>query len=197
LIERNMAGAHARQHVTHRSFASLVVELEKDGKATACLGWRHAQTVDEPPQDRRFSVQQGFAGAHAVRDGRVEVALEPDQAVCPEVRKDQAPPRKDAMSLRCVLARPRGHAHLTAPVLLCEWREADSFTLYDFTADGLGPDRWVVLGSGNGLRARVTGHAISTDGAPVKVVAETPSEPIAPDAWDRALPPPGGGMYDP
>lgn len=196
LVERSMAGAHARQHVTHRSFASVVLELGDDGKATACVGWRHAQRVDEPLQDRRFSLQQGFAGTHALRDRHVVITLAADDAVCPEVRVDQAPVRMAGMSLRCVRARPRGHASLTEPVLLCEWREADSFTLYDFTADGLAPDRWLLLGHGHGVRARVSGKAISTDGAPVKVVAETAAEPIAFDAWNRALPPPEN-MYDP
>jgi hypothetical protein len=190
LVQRNMWGAHARNHVSHRSNASLVVDLVADGSATVCLGWRHALSVDGAgvDQDQEFSLQQGFRGTHALRGGEINVALTADDSVCPEVRDGQAPARSPAMTLRCVLARPRGHASLTGPVLLCEWSEADDFARYAFAADGLAPGRWLALGSGNGVNARVTGKAISTDGAPVKVMLESPATKLENSAWDRSLP---------
>ncbi len=190
LVQRNMWGAHARNHVSHRSNASLVLDLGADASATVCQGWRHALSVDgtSVSQDQRFSLQQGFRGQYGLRDGEVDVALTADESVCPEVREGQAPARAPALTLRCVLARPRGHASLTAPVLLCEWREADDFARYAFAADGLAPGHWLVLGSGDGLHARATGKAISTDGAPVKVVLESLTSRLEHDAWARPLP---------
>lgn len=189
VIERNMVGAHGRNHVRHQSRTSLVLELA-DGRATACRGWRHDLHVDGPgvQQDQRFRVQQGFRGIYAVRDGEVDVELAADDSPCAEVREGQAPPRSATMTLRCVLAKARSHASIGAPVLLCEWREADSFARYAFAADGLAPGRWLVLGSGNGLLVHMTGRPESTTGAPVKVKVEPSPTPIEPSAWDE--PPP-------
>lgn len=190
LVERNQAGVHARNHLTHRSRASLVLELGGDGRATACHGWQAATLIDRPDgqQVHEFQVQQGFLGTHVVRSGEVEITLSADDSICAEVRRGQAPARRATMTLRCVLARARGHATLTEPVLLCEWREADWAAYYPLTLDGVVPERWVVLGGGNGVRARITGKTISSQGAPVRVLLENSVERIEPNEWDRPLP---------
>jgi len=190
LVERNMAGVHARDRLTHKSRASLVLELGGDGAATACHGWKQENMIDRARgrQVHELSQQQGFRGTHVVRDGEVDVMLAADDTVCPEVRTGEARPRAAAMTLRCVLARPRGHATLTAPVLLCDWREADWGAYYPLTADGVAPERWIVLGGGNGVHAQVTGKTISSEGPPVKVMIEPATARIESNTWDRPLP---------
>lgn len=190
LVQRNMAGVHARNRITHQSNASLVLDLGGDGTASACLGWKHALVVDGPgvQQNQEFQLQQGFRGSHVVRDGEIDVELAADDSVCALTRDGEAPTRVEAMSLRCVLARPRDNATLHEPVLLCDWRGADWFSYYPLAADGVAPGRWIVLGGSNGVWARVTGKAVSTEGPPVKVVIEPSPARIEPADWDRPLP---------
>lgn len=190
LVERNMVGAHARSLVTHRSRASLVVDLVADGSATACLGWTHAHAVDgsEVQQHQEFQLQQGFRGSQVVRDGEIEVVLVAHDALCAATRKGDTPALADAMTLRCVMARPRGHATLVDPVLLCDWREADWFAYYPLAAGAVAPERWILLGGGNGVSVRISGKPVSTSGAPEKVSIEPSPDRIEPSAWDRPLP---------
>jgi hypothetical protein len=189
--ERNQIGMHAKNRLLLQSRASLVLDLGDDGSATACRGWRHDFQVSGPDanQDHRFRVQQGFRGTYVIRDGEVGVTLAADDSLCAEVREGEAPPRAMTMTLRCVLAKPRSLATVSDPVLVCEWREGDDFAVAAFTAKGLGPDRQLVLGGGNGIVVQVTGKPESaTSGEPVRVKVDPSSTRIERDAWDQPAP---------
>jgi hypothetical protein len=187
-IQRNSQGTHARQRVREDSTASFLLELAPDGTATACRGWRYSSFNDGPKvhTQERFREQQGYRGRHALRGGFVEVELQVDDAVCPPTREysPRVPHRSATVKLRCALVVPRGHALLAAPALLCQWidmttREADPFLVPDIVPEG-----WMVLGTGNGLRIKVTGQPAGFKPAtPAEIVVETAPAPLGPDAW--------------
>lgn len=191
VVERSLQGTHALQRLRESSAASLVLELGGDGTATACRGWRYAFTNDGPDvhtQDR-FNDQQGYRGTYAVRDGAADVSLTADDAVCPRRRESaMVLERATAIRLRCVLATPRAQAGLTGPVLACRWFDPTTDEAHAHLAPGVGPDGWIVLGSGNGLRVKITGQPPgSRIGAPTTVTAEPAPEPLGFDAWTTSF----------
>ncbi len=73
------------------------------------------------------------------------------------------------------------------PWLVCEWLPPVPRTSPGaHRIPGLVPDGWLVLGAGNGLRAKITGSpSAQFRGQPTKVVTEVAPAPVAPDGWKR------------
>jgi len=190
-IQRTLQGTHAMQLVVEDSTASFVLDLAADGAATACRGWRYNLTNDGPEiqTDERFRDQQGYRGRYSVAAGIAVVQLGSDPAVCPVVRESALELRRaSAIELRCVLAVPRDHPALSAPVLLCQWLDATTNEPAAHEVAGLAPDGWFVLGSGNGLRVRMTGKPEGAhEGDPTKIVATPASSQLGTDAWERSF----------
>jgi hypothetical protein len=189
VVQRDMQGVHAQQLVREDSTSSFVLELTADGNATACRGWRYSMFNDGPDvrSEERFREQQGYRGRHTVQAGIAEVELELDDSVCqPERQFTLVPRRSSPVTLRCALAIPRDHSSLAAPVLLCRWigletREADPLLL-----PGLAPEGWMVLGSGNGLRVKVSGGLPEmAGGEPPSIQVESPPVPLDHHAWEK------------
>jgi hypothetical protein len=186
-IQRKTQGTHARQWVREDSTASLLLELQPDGAATACRGWRYSMFNDGPTvhTEERFREQQGYRGRHALQDGFVEVELQTDDTVCPPTREYQRVPHRSAtVKLRCALVVPRDHASLTSPVLLCQWIDAPTRGADPLMVPDIVPDGWIALGTGNGLRIKVSGQPAGFKPAtPSEIAVETAPAPLGPDAW--------------
>lgn len=183
-IQRSLTGTHELQLVREVSTASLVLELDRDGAARACRGWRYLMTNDGPEvqSEDRFREQAGFRGRHRVDGDAIEVELTADPSVCPTVAEHMlAPARASRWILRCVRATPDGHPTLRAPVLVCTWTGPASPERDAHVVDGLGPAGTIVLGAAPGLRVKLEGGVPGLVGEPAKVTAETAT--VAADAW--------------
>jgi hypothetical protein len=190
-IQRTLQGTHALNHLVQDSTAAFALELGVDGTATACRGWRYSFTSDGPQVHtaERFREQQGYRGRYALAGGVAEVELNADDTVCPPRREsDLALARSSSIKLRCVLAAPHGHPVLTTPALLCEWVGAQTDEPMAYAVEGLGPTGWMALGTGNGLRVKVTGQPPgSRAGEPTKVTAVLAATPLGDDAWESSF----------
>jgi hypothetical protein len=189
-IQRSQRGTHARNRVRESSTMSFVLELAADGAATACRGWDYAMTNDGPTvaTEDRFREQHGFRGRYTVRDGLAHAELTADASVCAPIAEylNGVPRRATAMALRCVLAAPRGgSSSVTNPVLLCDWQDPDAPEIAFHRVAEVAPRPWIILGSGNGLRIKVTGAPPSMIGDPIAVRAEPAPARIEADAWQK------------
>lgn len=190
VIQRMLQGGHAAQRLRQDSTASLVLDLAADGGATACRGWRYNAFNDGPTvhTEERFREQWGFRGTYAVKGEIAEVELSADDSVCPAVREYGAttPRRAAIMKLRCVLATPHDHPSLHTTALLCQWLPTDppAIEADAYRVDGVIPNPWLVLGSGPGLRIKVTGKPTGArTGEPMKVDVQVAPAPLPFDAW--------------
>jgi len=183
VIAGDRRGTHARNWVTETSRASLVLELASDGAATACRGWNYMMWNDGPTVHTRdrFREQAGFRGRYTVRGGVVEAELSADPTVCPSVAEYSLVPRRSTvMKLRCVRAR---RTKLSIPVLLCDWRDADTSEVTWLRVDGAAPSPWIVLGADPGVLVSITGAPFDLLGDPVQVAVEASPAAIEFDAW--------------
>jgi hypothetical protein len=194
VIQRTLQGGHAAQRLRQDSTASLVVELAADGSASACRGWRYNAFNDGPSvhTQERFREQQGFRGTYAVTDGIAEIELHAEDTVCPAVREYGAttPRRAVSVKLRCVLAMPQGHASLRTVALLCQWLPSDppAIEADAYRVEGVVPEPWLVLGSGAGLRIKLTGKPPGArTGDATRVDVQIAAAPLALDAWTQAF----------
>jgi hypothetical protein len=191
VIQRKLKGTHALQLLREDSTASFTLELEADGTAGSCRGWRYQFSNDGPDihTEERFREQQGYRGHHVTREGFVEVDLQIDDSICPPKHEGQpAPRRSSTLKLRCARVEPRGHAVLTTPALLCQLTPSDASTGEPAAhlVPDIVPDGWMVLGTGNGLRIQVVGRPIGARaGAPTSVVVAPAPEPLGRDAWEH------------
>lgn len=87
-----------------------------------------------------------------------------------------------------MLAAPHGHPTLTAPVLLCKWLDATAKEAAAHLVAELAPAGWMVLGTGNGLRIKLTGQPEgSHEGEPTAIVALPATAPLGADAWEHSF----------
>jgi hypothetical protein len=190
-IQRTRQGTHEVQALVEDSTASFVLELAADGGATACRGWRYNFTNDGPEvqTEERFRDQRGYRGRYTVTGGVATVELRADDAICPVVAESSYELRRAAsFKLRCVLAAPHDHPTLAANVLLCEWLDVNAKEAAAYLVAELAPARWMVLGTGNGLRIKLTGQPEgSHEGEPPAIVALPATAPIGADAWEHSF----------
>ena len=190
-IQRTRQGTHEVQVLAEDSTASFMLDLAANGAATACRGWRYNFTNDGPEvqTDERFRDQRGYRGRYTVTGGIATVELRADDAICGVVAESSYELRRAAsLKLRCVLAAPRGHLTLTAPVLLCEWLDTTAKEAAAHLVAELAPAGWMVLGTGNGLRIKLTGQPEgSHEGEPTAIVALPAIAPLGADAWEHSF----------
>ena len=188
-IQRTLQGTHALQRVRMDSTASFLLDLAADGTATACRGWRYFSFNDGPQihTEERLREQQGYRGRHVQRGGFVEVELKADDSVCPPKREytPLVPRRSSTVKLRCVLAAPRDGAAFTEPALLCQWIDLPTREQDAYLVDDVAPRGWMILGSGPGLRVKVTGSPPGARSSEPTAVAVGPAPaPLGPNAWE-------------
>jgi len=161
-VVRATHGTHALQVLSEDAASALVLDLASDGRATGCRGWRYAAYNDGPTvhTEEHLREQQGYAGRYTVVNGVAHLDLHVDDGVCPQIREhgSRGARRSAKVVLRCVRAEPRGRSALPAPALLCALHASGSSPeLEAQRVPDLAPEPWIVLGSGDGLRLKVTG----------------------------------------
>jgi hypothetical protein len=190
-IQRTRQGTHEVQALVEDSTASFVLELRADGGATACRGWRYNFTNDGPEvqTEERFRDRRGYRGSYTVSGGVASVELRADDAICAAVAESSYELRRAAsFKLRCVVAAPHGHPTLSEPVLLCEWIDAVAKEEAAHLVAELAPARWMVLGTGNGLRIKLTGQPEGAhEGEPTAISAMPAATPLGTDAWEHSF----------
>jgi hypothetical protein len=187
-VQLSRRGTHAHNRVSESSTMSLVLELAGDGSATACRGWDYAFTNDGSTvhTEDRFREQLGFRGRYAVRDGVAEAELVTDDGVCPAIAEytKGVPRRQSTMKLRCVTAMARTGSP-TVPVLLCDWQDANTPEVEALRVREAAPRPWLILGSGNGLRIKLTGAPPKLIGEPTRVTMEVAPTLVEAGAWQH------------
>lgn len=187
-VHRTLHATHARNRVSEEARSSFVIDLLAGGRLTACRGQRSDTRNDGPTVHRfdRLREQQGYSGHWEERDGWVQVVLDPDNDICPQERMytNLAP---KPWRLRCLLVQPRGHAVLKDPALVCQLTnrvQLDYSEEHVHAAPGVLPDRWLVLGPGNGLRVEWEAHSVNGGDEPTIRVGPS-AAPVQQDTWAR------------
>jgi hypothetical protein len=192
VIQRNTYAKHAFQVIRVDMTSSFVLKLEPNGSATVCRGWRYLFFNDGPKvhTEERIREQLGYRGSWEKRDGWVHLHITLDDSVCPRIGQYShlVPNHSLEWHLSCLPIMPRDHPALVTPILACKSTNLES----EFGEEGphivpgLIPGRWIVLGTGNGLRITVEVTSVKSEEPSAIQVAPSP-EPIRADAWERSF----------
>ena len=191
-IQKNVRYTHAQQLVREETTSSFVVNLETGGAATVCRGWRYLSSNDGPEVHTSETIREqlGYRGRWEKRGKWVSLDLKLDDNVCARVGNYShlIPDHSTDWHLRCLPIVPRGHSLLTAAALACQSRDVQGRFGEDepHLVEGILPDRWLILGAGNGLRFRVESCGVGSEGAPVLHVENSP-EPVPTGAWEHSF----------
>ncbi len=178
-----------REGTTHESTtakSSFVLTFGADGLVTGCRGQRVASYLDggKVSHETRYQEQQGYSGRWKRGEPWVDVELEPDNKTCPQLRRfvDLEP---KPWRLRCLSVARAGP--LSSGGLVCQKTnraESQFDEEWGHTLSRILPDRWLVLGPGNGLRVTWREEGVGLHTEKNAVVGVTPAAaPIALDAW--------------
>ncbi|AKV01890.1 hypothetical protein AKJ09_08553 [Labilithrix luteola] len=170
--------------------SSFALMLNVDQTATACRGQRVDSNLDgrRVHNSIRYRERQGYAGTWRQHDDGIEVTLQPDDAVCPPLRRytDLAP---KPWRLRCRSVMRLGSLALGSPALACEVGNAEfqfdeqyAHVLAHILPEG----RWLALGSGNGLAIawNESGVGLHTD-QKATVTVSLATTPFDTNAWEK------------
>lgn len=188
LTDYHQMSSCSRSYSNYHARTSLVLDLRRDGVASACRGKAEdhiggSRSGSDPPDTRRMREQQGFTGTWS-RDGAwIDVALALADEPCPQQRgwlNREPKPWK----LRCLAVLPKAHPKLPRPALICQIHGAPSEALGYQITDVL-PGEWMILGGGKGL---VVQQSDEPFGGP-ELSIRPASAAIRFDAWSKPLPP--------
>jgi hypothetical protein len=191
-VQKNLSFTHARQVIRDETTSSFVLNLEPDGSATLCRGWRYLSFNDGPEAhtSEHIREQLGYRGRWESRGTWVHVDVKLDDSICPRIGNySNLVPRHSAdWHLRCLPIMPKGHPLLTTPALAC--RSSNVGTVFGedepHSVDGILPNRWLVLGVRNGLRIKVVSSGFGGQGVPVTSL-EYSAEPVLTNAWESSF----------
>jgi hypothetical protein len=132
----------------------------------------------------RFREQQGVSRSLPRARRRRRGRLTAVDDLCPAIAEYMkgVPRRATTMKLRGVLANPRD-ASFTRPVLLCDWLDATTPEVEALGIRDVAARPWIALGSGNGLRVKITGAPSNLIGDPPRVTVEPAPAALDLDAW--------------
>ena len=191
-IQKNTRATHALQVISGDETSSFVLNLDPDGSATVCRGWRYLYFNDGPEvhTSERIREQLGYRGRWTRRADEVDVDIRLANDVCPRVGQHShlIPNHAARWHLRCLAVAPRPHGTLVAPALACRSSNASPDFGEDepHVADGVLPGPWLILGAGHGLRIKI--DMTSVTGHPPPAVRVEPSrDRIEADAWQTAF----------
>ncbi len=190
-IQKNTNARHALQMIREDTTSSFILNLEPDGSATVCRGWRYLFFNDGPQvhTSEHIREQRGYRGHWQQRGEWVHLDVKLDDSVCPRVEQysQLIPDHSLEWHLRCLPVIPRNHPMLTTPILACQLTNLEPVFGEDqpHVIPGILPGRWLVLGAGNGLRINVVASSVNGDEMPVVRMEYSP-EPVRTNAWQRA-----------
>jgi hypothetical protein len=190
-IQRTQKGTHAAQLLVEDSTTSFVLELDADGAATLCRGWRHDFRNSGPKvkTEERFREQRGYRGTYVVRAGVAEIDLTSDDSVCASKEEaSQTLTRARSLKLRCAMVTPHDHPLVKSPVLLCQWLDAATSEPAALLVPEVAPGGWIALGPDPGLMIRISGRPAGAQaGPPRQVTVEVAKEPLRAEAWEQSF----------
>lgn len=191
-IQKNNNARHALQMIREDTTSSFVLNLETDGSATACRGWRYLFFNDGPEthSTEHIREQLGYRGRWEHRGAWLHVDIKRDDAVCPSVGQytHLIPHHSPEWRLRCLPIEPSGHPLLITPTLACRPINVEPVFGEDepHVVAGIIPGRWIVLGAGNGLKIKVASNSVNGDEVPIVRVEFSP-EPVRTNAWEHSF----------
>lgn len=189
-IQKNTNARHALQVIREDMTSAFILNLEPDGSATVCRGWRYVFFNDGPQvhTSEHIREQLGYRGRWEQRGRWVHLDIKLDDSVCPRVGQysQLVPDHSPEWHLRCLPIVPRNHPTLTTPILACQLTNLEPVFGEDqpHVVPGIFPGRWLLLGAGNGLRINVVASSVGGDDAPVVRVEYSP-EPVRTNAWEH------------
>ena len=184
-VDKRVQATHARNWYSETTRASFVLELAADGGVHGCRGQRSDSNNDGPTVHRagRRREQQGYRGTwRAQADGWIAVELGLDDRTCEQTRvyTDLAP---SPWQLRCARVQAGARPVMLACQLVDEARHRYQES-YAHLVPGVLPQRWLLLGAGDGLR--VEWRMDSVDGFDDGKVSVAPApRRIEYDTWSR------------
>jgi hypothetical protein len=155
-VQKNTRAGHAMQQITGDSTSSFVLNLDPDGSATVCRGWRYLYFNDGPEvhTSERIREQLGYRGRWIHRGDGVDFDLRQADGVCARVARYShlIPDHATQWHLRCFLVAPRPHGALGAPALVCRSSNPEPVFGEDepHVVEGVLPGPWLILGPGTG-----------------------------------------------
>jgi hypothetical protein len=188
VITRVGNGVHALNHVREVVTSSFALALDADGTATLCRGWRYTSSNDGPElhEQELIEEQLGYRGRWRPLDGQVEVDLERDATVCPDIsRYTRLIPRHETRwRLVCASLAVSRESEGALPILACELdRSGPAFGEDEpHLVPGLLPFPCIALGIGNALALEI--ETDPTGETPRRLLSvEMRAGPIPADAW--------------
>jgi hypothetical protein len=191
-IQKNRNSRHALQVIREETTSSYVLDLNPDGTATVCRGWRYLFFNDGPRvhTTEHIREQLGYRGFWDRAGVWVSVKLALDDTVCPPVRQySQLIPRHASeWQMRGLAIEPIGHPVLPAPALVCQLVEKQALFGEDepHLVTGLLQGRWIVLGAGDGLRIKLVVNSVG-GGEVLTVHAANSAERVESDSWKQSF----------
>lgn len=191
-IQKNRNARHALQVIREDTTSSFVLDLNPDGTATVCRGWRYLFFNDGPRvhTTEHIREQLGYRGSWDRNGLWVIVKLTVDDDVCPAVRQysQLIPNHASDWHLRGVAIEPIGHQVLTAPAFVCQLAENQAIFGEDepHLVSGLLQGRWIVLGPGDGMRIKLVTNSVRGEEV-LTVRAANSDERVENDSWERSF----------
>ena len=191
-IQKNRNARHALQVIREDTTSSFVLDLNPDGTATVCRGWRYLFFNDGPRvhTTEHIREQLGYRGSWDRYGVWVNVKLAVDDGVCPPVRQysQLIPNHASDWHLRGLAIEPIGHPVLPAPAFVCQLIENQAIFGEDepHLVSGFLEGRWIVLGAGDGMRIKLVTNSVR--GEEVFTVHPANSdERVENDSWERSF----------
>jgi hypothetical protein len=192
LIQRTNNTRHALQVIREDMTSSFVLNLEPNGSATVCRGWRYLFFNDGPQVHTMEHIREqlGYRGRWEFKDAWVHLEIKLDDSVCARVGEySQLVPRHShEWYMRCLRIVPMEHPRLATPILACQTTNAEPVFGEDepHIVAGILAGRWIVLGAGNGLKIRLESSFL-TGGESPAIRVEVSPDPIPADGWQESF----------
>jgi hypothetical protein len=191
MIQKNNLGRHALQVIREESTSSFILNLDPDGSATVCRGWRYLFFNDGPQvhTTEHIREQMGYRGGWASRDGWIQVDLLLDDRVCSRVGQysQLIPNHAPKWHLRCLPVESIGQPAPATPFLVCQSTNVQPIFGEDepHLVAGILPGLWLVLGAGNGLKIKIENNPDDQNSPAIQV--ESLPDPVRIDSWEQSF----------
>lgn len=189
LIQTSKRAIHSMQVFQEEIASSFILNLNADGGATVCRGWRYLFFNDGPDlhTTEHLREQLGYKGHWYKKNEWLHIDISLDENVCLPVKEysNLVPHHATQWSIRCLAIFPKGHPTLNYPLLACQCVDSTHAFGEDqphLVSDVILPGSWILLGPDNGLVIKIISNEIQGDETPV-IQIEPAQEFLREDAW--------------
>jgi hypothetical protein len=189
-VQKNALFRHAFQVVREDETSSFVLNLEPDGSATLCRGWRYLYFNDGPEVHTSENIREqlGYRGSWAQRDEWIYLNVAINDGVCPRIGEYShlIPDHAHEWQLRCLPISLKDSCKFNTPVLACQTTNVEPEFGEDepHVVPRILPGSWIMLGGGNGLRIRIEAKGVRGKTVPA-VNLELSPEPVEVHTWQH------------